>query len=61
MLGIDGIVKSRKEKAMLPEQKVRIKIDKQLRKQNIVSRNVYLPNSTTIVDVANRFVKGRYT
>lgn len=40
--------------AMLPEEKARIKIDKQLRNVgwDIVSRNEYLPNSTTAVKEA---------
>ena len=40
--------------AMLPEEKARIKIDKQLRNAgwDIVSRNKYLPNSTTTVKEA---------
>lgn len=40
--------------AMLPEEKARIKIDKQLRNAgwNIVSRNKYLPNSTDAVKEA---------
>lgn len=48
------VVESRKEKAMLPEEKARIKIDKQLRNAgwDIVSRNEYLPNSTTAVKEA---------
>lgn len=39
---------------MLPEEKARVKIDKQLRNAgwNIVSRNEYLPNSTTAVKEA---------
>lgn len=43
---------SRKEsKLMLPEEKARVKIDKQLRNVgwDIVSRNEYLPNSTVAV------------
>lgn len=45
------VVKSRKEDAMLPEEKARVKIDKQLRNAgwDIISRNEYLPNSTTAV------------
>lgn len=48
------VVGSRKEKAMLPEEKARIKIDKQLRNAgwDIISRNEYLPNSTTAVKEA---------
>jgi len=48
------VVKSRKENAMLPEEKARIKIDKQLRNAgwDIISRNEYLPNSTTAVKEA---------
>ena len=40
--------------AMLPEEKARVKIDKQLRNAgwDIVSRNEYLPNSTTAVKEA---------
>ena len=36
---------------MLPEEKARVKIDKQLRNAgcDIVARNVYLPNSTSAV------------
>jgi type I restriction-modification system, R subunit len=47
-------VKSRKEDAMLPEEKARVKIDKQLRNAgwDIISRNEYLPNSTTAVKEA---------
>lgn len=39
---------------MLPEEKVRVKIDKQLRNAgwDIISRNEYLPNSTTAVKEA---------
>lgn len=39
---------------MLPEEKARVKIDKQLRNAgwNIVSRNEYLPNNTTAVKKA---------
>ena len=39
---------------MLPEEKARVKIDKQLRNAgwDIVSRNEYLPNSTTAVKEA---------
>ena len=46
--------KSRKELTMLPEEKARVKIDKQLRNAgwDIVSRNEYLPNSTTAVKEA---------
>ena len=46
-------MKFRKEWAMLPEEKARIKIDKQLRNAgwDIVLRNEYLPNSTTAVTV----------
>ena len=48
------VVKSRKEDAMLPEEKARVKIDKQLRNAgwDIISRNEYLPNSTTAVKEA---------
>lgn len=47
-------MKSRKEDAMLPEEKARVKIDKQLRNAgwDIISRNEYLPNSTTAVKEA---------
>ena len=47
-------MESRKEKAMLPEEKARVKIDKQLRNAgwDIISRNEYLPNSTTAVKEA---------
>lgn len=36
---------------MLPEEKARVKIDKQLRNAgwDIVARNEYLPNSTCVV------------
>ena len=39
---------------MLPEEKARVKIDKQLRNAgwDIISRNEYLPNSTTAVKEA---------
>lgn len=39
---------------MLPEEKARVKIDKQLRNVgwDIVSRNEYLPNSTVAVKEA---------
>lgn len=42
---------------MLPEEKARIKIDKQLRNASwdIVSKNEYLPNSTTTVKEALMF------
>lgn len=46
---------SRKEsRLMLPEEKARVKIDKQLRNVgwDIVSRNEYLPNSTVAVKEA---------
>lgn len=48
------VVESRKEDAMLPEEKARVKIDKQLRNAgwDIISRNEYLPNSTTAVKEA---------
>ena len=48
------VVESRKEKAMLPEEKARVKIDKQLRNAgwDIISRNEYLPNSTTAIKEA---------
>ena len=48
------VMESRKEKAMLPEEKARVKIDKQLRNAgwDIISRNEYLPNSTTAVKEA---------
>ena len=39
---------------MLPEEKARVKIDKQLRNAgwDIVARNEYLPNSTSAVEEA---------
>ena len=44
----------RKSMPMLPEEKARVKIDKQLRNAgwDIVARNEYLPNSTSAVKEA---------